>query len=156
MPLAASDYQQLILANIGDDGTVAPYMPALWEKNAGWGIDSPYIQYLYTWRDSLVLYMGQIWRDVTIRMPTRAQISLREKFANLVAMQKMVEALISEYLNESQMAAAIEPNPDGSNAMVGEMVTTVTLPGNPGYPDPNSGVYRGDITTIQTWPWRRT
>ena len=133
MALSDVDYQNLILLNVGDDGTVEAQMPALWAKNGG--VTPMYLQYLYTWRDAIVMLMGTIWRDVTIRMPTRAQLSMREKWQNLQTMLTMVNSLILEYTIDG--------------ASVGEMETTVSIEGIPGYPDPNDPIYRGSVVRGQ-------
>lgn len=137
MSLSEDDYQRLIFANIGGDTVVDKYMPLLWEKNAPHAAQGLHLQYLYTWRDAIVLLAGQIWKDVTIDLPTRSQVAVREKWLNMLAMQRMVEGLIREY------TATVE------GISVDELETIVSLPGNVGYSDPNDPVYRGDITQIQ-------
>ena len=145
MTLSAQDYRDLILVEVGDDGTVAPYIDTLWEKQEAAEGNGSYFHYLVVKADAIRMLMGAVWADVSTRMPSRAEFLLREKFANLKALLESVMLEISGGAG-SAYSALIYVEAD---LQVGEMEATAPIMGIEGFPDPNDTLYLGDPTRMQ-------
>lgn len=143
MALTEAEYKQLIQVEVGDDGTVQAQINVLWRKHS---LRQPIeLQYLYVKRNAIELLMGSVWADFSTRLPSRAELLLREKFANLKEMLAMVNAEIAGFV----MPILVDVDGSSSVASVQQMEATVPVPGVAGFPDPNDPIYRGDPTAKQ-------
>lgn len=151
--LTEQQYQDLILKEVGDDGTVSDSIVVLWNKRGAWSGNGIYYQYLLVKADAIRMLMGNVWADVSTRMPSRAEFLLREKFANLKAMLEMVLEEIAQF---GGALTIIDGDLSFADMAVGEMEATAPIEGIVGFPDPNDTQYLGDPTRMQELGRTRT
>lgn len=110
--LSDAEYQQLILADIADDGTVRKALPSIWKLYAPWAsynaVDGLYsLQYLYARRHGLFMLMGSVRRKIPYTARDRKQ-ELNRLFEYLQAMYELTDTEIKkamdQYINSSEPA----------------------------------------------------
>jgi hypothetical protein len=140
MALSDIEYQQDILAEIGDDGTVAPAIETIWAKYTAKGFLSKQLQALYTKVDAINRLLGSPAARKRYTFKSKDAVhNLKELTDNLREMRK--EALEERNLLEKRL------NTGGAPA-VGVMAATASITSPAGLPDANSGYYRGNPQTF--------
>lgn len=131
MPLSPTQYQTLLLSEIGDDGTVAAIVQLLWTKHD----DKPTaLQYVYVKIDAIKALMGRLRGAFNVAEDGQ-RLDLHQKFENLEAMLKAMP---------EELAAAMAAS-DGNAPAVSEMEAQYPVETPFGYyPDPNNTRYIGD------------
>lgn len=135
MPLSSDQLKAQVLIDVQDDGSVAEVLEFLWLKNDS---RSLWMQYLYTRLDAINILIARSAGLVSFSGDGRS-ISLSQKFDHLLTLRNIFIGDITSFSGFST-----EPS-------VSEMEATSPIMGNVGYPDPNDGIYVGDLTAIQNW-----
>lgn len=149
MPLlAASDYQQLIIVQVGDiktqehpGGILAATITTLWALNeAQPTVD---LRYLYTKRSAIETLLGVVKEQVTLSGNDR-EIDLNAKSTNLQRLIDNVDLEIKRAeANAAQQAEAAARR--ASAPVVGQLRTTAPVSAPAGYADGNDRRYHGDL-----------
>lgn len=140
MPLDATAYQSLIVAEVGDTASnlIAGQIATLWTLNDDQPTEK--LQYLHTKRAAIGMLMGAVREQVSQQGTDGVRTDLSDKLKNLSLMLAATERGIADLLTQSQ--AGIGPQS-------GELTTTTPIsPPCPSGPDANDRAYRGD-------PYRR-
>jgi hypothetical protein len=138
MALSAEQYQELVVSEVGDSSDlVTDNVPLYWSMHSG---KPTYLRYLWTKLATIDLLLGQpaVREAVNYTEDGQSQ-SLHQKFESLTEMRKSVMASIASYR--------------GNRApVVSEMAARTPVASPTGWPDANSGDYRGDPNT--SWAQR--
>jgi hypothetical protein len=141
MPLSPAQYQTLLLAEVGDDGTVGAIIQLLWTKHD----DKPAVlQYVYVKIDAIKALMGRLRGAFNVAEDGQ-RLDLHQKFDNLVAMLQSTQ---------EELALAIASAP-GNEPAVGQMEANFPLETPDGwFADPNDTFYTGDPIALQRRQFR--
>jgi hypothetical protein len=133
MPLTSSQYQTLIVTEVGDNqaGQLAAAIAELWTKHDT--IADDYLRYLFTKRSAIDFMLGGNRYYVDFEGLDGAKAKADQIYQHLLQMRELVEGLIAE-----AGAAA------GGGLALGELVQTAPIMPRPGQRDPNSRHLRGD------------
>lgn len=144
MALGETDYQNLIVLEVGDDadGTLAANIATLWAQYAGAASDT--LHFLYAKQSAIDLMLGRVRQHVDIRALDGAEVKLDQLSVHLLRMRAGVDALIAAEL------AAVAGGPAAGPI-------TATAPVAPPcihMPDANDRAYRGDAYRRRMRPGR--
>lgn len=138
MALTDAQYQQLIVAEVGDDAqsTLASTVPVYWVRYSG--IADLEARFLYAKLAAIDLMLGRVRGQVTIRDGDGASVDLNKLFDHLTTMRETVQTQIE---GASQAGSA--------SSAAGDLTTTAPImPPAGSRIDANDRAYRGD-------PYRR-
>lgn len=132
MALTEAQYQQLIVAEVGDDsaGALASTVPIYWLRYAD--VADLESRFLYAKLAAIDLMLGRVRGQVTIRDGDGASVDLNKRFDHLITMRETVQAQI-DILTASGSAGAA----------AGELTKTAPIMPPVGAFDSNSADYRG-------------
>lgn len=133
MALTAEQYQALILAELGDDATLAAQLSTLWELAEGGGalID----RYRRAKLAGVELLLARAAGQVSFKALDGASVDLSDRFAHLLQLRDQLRAEL-----------AVAEGAAGGYG-VGEITTQAPLSAPPApttTPDPNARALRGD------------
>lgn len=133
MPLDATQYQSLIVVEVGDTaaGILAANIALLWTKHDT--IADDYLHYLFTKRSAIDYMLGGERYRVDFAALDGAEVKADQIYQHLLQMRALVDDLIAE-----AGAAA------GGGLALGELVQTAPIMPAAGQLDPNSRRLRGD------------
>ncbi len=134
MPLNSSQYQALIVVEVGDNtaGDLATNIALLWAKHDT--IDDDYTRYLFAKRSAIDFMLGGERYRADFAALDGAEVKADQLFQHLLQMRKLVDDLIGE------TGAA-----GGGGMALGELIQTAPiLRSSTSQPDPNSRRIRGD------------
>lgn len=146
MSLTSNEWMSLILLEVGAglDGSdpvdkqiidqVTPNIGLIWAAWADKALVYPRLQYLYTKRQCLDIIEGQL-RDLVSTQIGSFNVNGQQRLQNLQAIHKRVDEEIEKL--EEQARASRGP-------VKGDLEQTAPSMADPGKPDPNNPVYRGD------------
>jgi hypothetical protein len=137
MPLTSAQLMAQVLVDVQDDGTIAEILELLWTKNDSRTL---WMQYLYTKLDAVNILIARATGLISYSGDGRS-MQLNQKFDHLITLRNVIIGEIASFDTNS-----FEPSVD-------EMTQTSPIMGNPGYPDPNSGLFTGDPTSVQLYPY---
>lgn len=154
MPLDSTQYQALIVLEVGDvGGFIATNVSTLWTLYDSQ--DDDYLHYLYSKRKAIDLLMGKVREQVNQSGPPESavRIDLSDKLKALQTMRGNVTAEIGLL----EAAAADDAGDDDlatRQPVIGELTTTAPIgPEFCGGVDGNDRAYRGDVyrRSGRTW-----
>jgi hypothetical protein len=134
MTLSESDYIQLIVAEVGDDGhmTLASTVPIYWARYAG--IADLETRFLSVKLSAIDLMLGRVRGRVTIRDGDGASVDLNKLFDHLTTMREQVLGQINTVTQAGSSGAAS-----------GDLTHTApVMPPAGSMGDANSADYRGN------------
>ena len=143
MALSEDQYQQLIIAEVGDNaqGTLASTVPIYWARYDA--IADLETRYLYAKLASVDLMLGTVRGQVTIRDGDGASVDLNKLFDHLTTMREQVADLI-----------AITIQTGSAGGATGDLTKTApVMPPAGSLVDANDPDYRGN--PYQRRRWRR-
>lgn len=129
MSLTDEQYQQLIIAQVGDDeaGTLATNVPILWAQYAD---ESATLRFLLTKRGAIECMQARVRKQVSFRALDGASVQLSDLLSHLATLYDQVQ---------NQITAA---ESSGVLPQIGELTTIAPItPELP--PDANDARYRG-------------
>ena len=131
MPLNSSQYQALIIVEVGDNaaGALATNIATLWTKHDT--IADDYLHYLFTKRSAIDYMLGGERYRADFAALDGAEVKADQIFQHLLQMRTLVDDLIAE-------AGA------GGGLALGELAQTAPIMPAAGQRDPNSRRLRGD------------
>ena len=145
MPLTEQQYQDQILLDVADDGTVEAAMPTLWVQYDNLEM---YPRYLYVRVVAIDLLIAKNSNMVNTSGDGRS-MNNNQVISNLLVLRRIYASALGAY---SGMGALNAPE-------VTDMEAVYPIPGNEGWPDPNSQIYLGDPVAAQLamdalgWPY---
>lgn len=136
MALSEQQYQDLIVAEVGDDASavLASTVPLYWARYSAYDLET---RFLYTKRAAIDLMLGRVRAKVDVQVFEGPRKSMSQLFDHLTQMRATVEALIS---TADQVGSA--------GAASGDLTTTAPImPPAGSRIDANDRAYRGDPYT---------
>lgn len=135
--LTAQEYQDLIMAEVGDDarGTLAWAIDTYWRRYDAYAdLES---RYLHVKLAAIDLMLGRVRGQVTIRDGDGGSVDLNKLFDHLTAMRETVQSQIASGVGAGSAAS--------SGGAIGQLTKTAPQmpPAGSGY-DANDTAYRGD------------
>jgi len=134
MPLNSSQYQTLIVTEVGDNtaGDLAANIGTLWTKHDT--IADDYLRYLFTKRSAIDFMLGGERYRVDFEALDGAKVKADQIYQHLLQMRELAEGLIAQGQSALGGGGALSP-----------LATTAPITRDrPGQPDPNARRYRGD------------
>jgi len=133
MPLNATQYQALIVSEVGDNaaGALAAAIATLWTKHDT--IADDYLHYLFSKRSAIDYMLGGERYRADFAALDGAEVKADQIYQHLLQMRELVDDLIAE----ASSAA-------GGGIALGELAQTAPIMPRTGQPDPNSRRLRGD------------
>lgn len=131
MPLSSSQYQALIVVEVGDNqaGALAAAIGDLWTKHDQ--VADDYLHYLLVKRSAIDYMLGGERYRVDFKALDGAEVKADQIYQHLLQMRQLVEGLIAE-------AGA------GAGLALGSLTQTAPIMPAAGQRDPNSRRLRGD------------
>jgi hypothetical protein len=131
----ATDYQALILAQVGDDDqrTLANQIALIWRLQQASDTDL-YGRYLLAWRASIDVMLARVRTAVNFKAlgSGEAAVSLSDLSKHLQVMRTNVEEQLQHYQST------------GMTPVIAQMETTAPIVAPSGRPDANDSRYRGN------------
>jgi len=139
MTLTATQYQEIILQQVGDTGVVERQIQTLWDMHSDKAALSTYLQFLYTRLEAILLLIGQERTDVTFSVPGDVTVRQNEKITNLRTLYDDTLSRIQTY--EKRRRVSFDP-------VVGYLPTTEPI-------SPPAGMANANDTAFGGSPYRR-
>jgi hypothetical protein len=147
-PPTDTQLQQLLLVQIGDDGTAREHIDVIWALHSGYAVYSSVdgrftLQFLKAKIEAIDVLVGAVRARVTFSEKDR-RVDLNRMIDNLMLMRKNVEADVLS-------AIALVQSVSGQ-AAVGQFDAVAPIESPPQRPDANDTAYTGDPNRV-LFPW---
>lgn len=141
-PLTAVEWKKLVLAKVGTIGApkVAPLLDLLWRRHGDKSTDE--LRFNYVFIECVDILLGGNWQNYRVRTQAGEVLDFDTPFANLIKLAERAQAYI-----DAALSSTVE------QAVVGELEAVTPITPLPGYPNPASGYYMGDITSYPLRWW---